>query len=242
MENQAAHNDASQLASEFKEYAYSVSHDLSAPVRAMVEFSKILASEHGDIINPERKEYLTLIVDNGQKLQRMMEGLLQYSRLNTMAKPFTDVDVGLILQDCKMIMQPEILSSRAEITIGDMPIVYADPDQLKQLFIILLTNAIVYQPEGQTPKIEISAEEKDAAWEFSIADNGIGIAPKFHKKIFGIFQRLHTDEEYTGVGMGLKLAHKILQRHAGDIWCESMSNNGTVFHFRLPISPKMIQL
>lgn len=227
------HMDAGAIAAEFKEYAYSVSHDLSAPVRAMVEFSKLLKAEHASSISDEGREYLSMIIENGVKMQMMMDGLLQYSRLNTMAKPFSNVDVGKILEDCQVILKPQITTSKARLEIGQMPIIHADAEQLMQVFLALLENALKFQPEGGSPYIKISASETENFWQFAIADNGIGIAPQFQQKILKIFQRLHADDAYSGVGIGLTLAQKIILRHGGRIWCEPHSPQGTLFCFTM---------
>ncbi len=225
------HTDAAAIAAEFKDYAYSVSHDLSAPVRAMVEFSKLLTNEHANSLNDEGKEYLSVIIENGHKLQAMMAGLLAYSRLNTMAKGFVKVDAGRIVQDLRLIMEPQIKASKAVLEIGDLPTVTADIEQLMQVLHILLDNAIKFQPHENIPTIKISAEEKQSFWQFAVSDNGIGIKPQFQDKIFKLFSRLHSDEEYPGIGIGLTLAQKIIHRHGGKIWFESTIGKGSVFYF-----------
>lgn len=223
-------------ANEFREYAYGVSHDLSAPVRAMVEFSRLLTTEHAASLNDEGREYLSLIIESGAKLQAMMDGLLQYSRLNTEARPFRDVSAGEALQRCRSAMSERIAASGAELQVAELPVVQADSEQLTQLFSALIDNAISFQPPGRKPVIQISAEQVDGYWRFAVADNGIGIAPRFHEKIFKLFQRLHADEEYPGVGIGLFLAQKIVHRHGGAIWCEPVAGQGTCFYFTLPLS------
>jgi len=229
------HNDENTITEEFKEYTYSVSHDLSAPVRAMVEFSKILADENADTLNEEGKQYLSLIVENGVKLQAMMDGLLQYSRLNTMAKPFTRVDANRIIEDLRVILEKQILTTHTKIdVVGVLPTVVADIEQLMQVFQVLIDNAIKFQPAGNAPQVTISAREEGGFWQFAIKDNGIGIAPEYQEKIFKLFGRLHTDDEYSGVGIGLTLAQKIVQRHGGKIWYKPASETGSTFYFTLP--------
>ena len=163
----------------------------------------------------------------------MMEGLLSYSRLNTMAKPFCDVSVARILEDLKIIMMSQISASGAQIEIGEMPTVHGDVDQLMLLFQALFDNAIKFQPADNKPLIRIAAKEKENCWQFYVADNGIGIDPKFHEKIFRLFGRLHADDEYPGVGIGLTLAQKIVERHGGNIWIDPL-HKGTVFLFEIP--------
>lgn len=226
-------NDDPSLALEFQNFAYSVSHDLSAPVRAMVEFSKLLSSEYTDALSDEAKQYLALIIGSGGKLQAMMEALLQYSRVNTMAKPLADIETEPVLKACLAAAEKRLDRPAAEIETGKMPAVHADADQLRQLFDILVDNAVKFQPRGLTPHIRITAEPQGSLWRFSVIDDGIGIAPQHAEKIFKLFQRLHTDEEYPGVGMGLTIAQKIVRRHGGALWFEPREE-GSAFHFTLP--------
>jgi light-regulated signal transduction histidine kinase (bacteriophytochrome) len=200
----------------------------------MVEFSKLLANEHRHELSRDAKEYLAIIVDSGHRLQQMMSGLLHYSRLNTMARPFVDVSAEVIVKNCLTVMESAIAESQAVIEVGALPVLHADMEQLMQLFCILLDNALKFQPAGNRPNIQISAQEKNGFWQFAVADNGIGIAPDYQGKIFGLFQRLHTEDEYPGVGIGLKLAQKIVQRRGGAIWCESSAGQGATFYFTIP--------
>ncbi len=229
------HNNTEAIRAEFKDYAYSVSHDLSAPVRAMVEFSRLLTTEHADTLNDEGKEFLSLIIENGEKLQEMMDGLLAYSRLNTMAKPFCEVSPSRIVEDCRTILEKQILISGTEIHVSEMPTIKADTEQLMQVFHALIDNGIKFQPKENKPIINISAEEKDGAWQFAVTDNGIGIDPKYQEKVYQLFQRLHTDDEYPGVGIGLTLAKKIVQRHGGNIWYEPNPDQGITSYFTVPV-------
>lgn len=230
-----ASKDTAVILSEFQDYAYRVSHDLGAPVRVMVEFSKLLEQDYADKLDAEAKEYLSIIVESGRKMQAMMEGLLQYSRLNTMREDFTPVDLGLVVQHLQLVMEEPIKKSGAKLIIQDLPTVSADREQMIILFKALIENAIEFQPVGHIPLITISAEKKDKFWQFAISDNGIGIKQQFQDKIFRLFGRLHPDNEYSGVGIGLTLAQKIVQRHGGKIWFESMMGQGCVFYFTLPV-------
>jgi len=224
---------AQEIADEFRHYAYSVSHDLGSPVRAMVELSKLLADEHTEALNDEGKEYLGLIIENGHKLQEMMEGLLQYSRLTSAAAPFVKTDMNKVVEGCLAEMKPSIVAAQAKIEMTELPVIEADPAQCGQLFQILIDNAIKFQPRKSVPHIRLAAERKGHGWEFSVSDNGIGIMPQHQEKIFQLFQRLHTDQEYSGVGIGLTLAQKIIQRHGGRIWHEQPDGKGAVFRFTL---------
>lgn len=223
-----------RLAADFQDYAYSVSHDLSAPIRAMVEFSKLLQADHGASLNPEGREYLSLIVESGQKLQEMMAGLLQYSRLNTMAKPPARVKMGDILLHCRIILEEEMDQKKAVLEVSELPEVEGDVEQLMILCLILLKNSLTFQPLGQCPHIAVAAEREGDFWRFSVTDNGIGVESCYREKIFELFKRLHGEDDYPGVGMGLSLARKIIHRHDGRIWCDDAPGQGVVFYFTLP--------
>ncbi len=225
--------DAQEIAREFREYAYNVSHDLSAPVRGMVEFSRLLSTDQADVLSKDGKLYLALIIENGEKLYHMMDGLLAYSRLNT-ANPFSDVDCNLLLKNCLIVWDKidTIYSSITEIV--SLPVVNADAEQIMQLFMILLDNAFKFHLPGSKPYIRVSAQRQAQEWCFSIADNGIGIDPAFGQRIFKLFQRLHTDREYPGIGAGLALAQKIVHHHGGKIWFEPTPRQGTTFLFTIP--------
>jgi chemotaxis family two-component system sensor kinase Cph1 len=226
--------DTNQIEQEFKEFTYIISHDLSAPLRTVVEFSRLLNSEYADKLDGEAKEYLGLITEGGLKLQTMLQGLLDYSRLNTMAKPPSLVNCNTILADCQLVLKNEMKAKKAVLEIGTLPTVKADAEQLMQLFLILLNNALKFNA-GNPPRINIGAEQNDAYWIFSIRDNGIGIPAEFYDRIFKPFQRLHTESEYEGIGMGLSLAKKIAERHGGRVWVESVLGKGSCFMFSIPL-------
>lgn len=226
--------NAETIEQEFKDYAYIVSHDLGAPVRAMVEFSKLLQEEQQEHLSDDAKLYLSLVIDNGVKMQRMLKGLLDYSRLNT--KPFKSVslDMNAVLGQCLKALETKVKESKAEILYTQLPSIDFDAERMAQLLEILLENAITYIPGGKAPRIKCDIRDENGNWHMMIEDNGIGIAPQFREKIFKIFQRLHTEEEYPGIGMGLALAQKIVQSAQGKIWFEDALAGGAVVHILLP--------
>ena len=225
---------ADAIAKEFRDFAYSVSHDLGAPARAVVEFSKLLKDEQPNALTEDGKLYLSLIISNGEKLQQMLAGLLDYSRLNTLAKTLSVVDCNVLLEHCQVVLKEKIKEKRAVLEIDPLPHVKADAEQLIQLFLALLDNALTYHLPVEAPHIQLSAMEEDNGWRFSIRDDGIGIEPSFHKQIFDAFQRLHNEEEYSGIGMGLALAQKIANRHDSRIDVDSTLHHGATFYFTLP--------
>lgn len=233
LSNEDNSGDAQAVLQEFKDYAYGVSHDVGAPVRAMVEFSKLITTEHAQNLNEEGKLYLSLIIESGEKLQKMMAGLLDYSRLNTEAKPFTGVDCNITLESALMFLGKKFDFSRECIDSAPLPNIYGDAQQLEQLFVVLLDNALKFQPPDSKAAIKIDARKEEGCWKFAIKDDGIGIAEWYQQKIFQIFQRLNPDREYPGVGIGLTLAQKIVRHHGGRIWVESVVGQGATFLFTI---------
>lgn len=231
MENAA---EMESLAKTFKEFAYVVSHDLGTPLRAMIEFSKLLKEENSEALNEESQLYLSMIITNGEKAQAMLAGLLDYSRLNTSAKPSAPTDCNQLLRECQNALAEKISAHNAKLTVSSLPIMSSDAEQIKQLFMSLLDNAITYHVRGEAPAVSVSAERQAADWVFSVRDNGIGIDERFHERIFQPFKRLHPDGEYPGVGMGLALAKKVVERHGGRIWVDSSPGQGAAFLFSIP--------
>lgn len=221
------------LSEEFNEFTYIVSHDISNPIRGMVEFARLL-KDQGELLSEDARMYLELIVLNGERLQRISRGLLEYSRFNTRAKPFTKIACDDIVISCREYLATKISSTKAQLDIDSLPTVMGDTDQLTLLFMILIDNALTYQAHEHRPHIKIFAEPIDSAWSFHIIDNGIGISPKYFEIIFRPLQRLHTDEKFLGAGMGLTIARKIIHRHNGQIWLKSQLEHGSEFIFTLP--------
>lgn len=229
-------NSHDVVAKDFKEFAYVVSHDLGAPLRAVVEFSQLLQHEHGDVLTEESELYLAMILRNGRRAQEMLSGLLEYSRLNTVVMPLAETDCSMLAHECVQGLSGLIEGRQARITLGPLPTLAADANQLQRLITSLLTNALIYSRVGVTPIISLTAEKYKNEYIFCVQDNGIGIDAKFHEKIFQPFRRLHSEGEYPGIGMGLTLARKILDRHEGRIWVESRAKCGAAFYFSLPIA------
>ncbi len=236
MENITNIDKAENLAKTFKEFAYVVSHDLGAPLRAMIQFSHLLQSADAHALSEEGKIYLHMIVENGQKAQAMLAGLLEYSRLNTDVNPRQPTDLNKQLQQCREELASKIEENDATVVAGPLPVVQANPDQARRLLFCLLENSLTFRNENQAPVVTIAAEQKEGEWMITVRDNGIGIDPRFHERIFMPFRRLHTDEKYPGIGMGLALAKKVADQHGGKLWLESEPGRGAAFKFTLPVA------
>ena len=178
-------------------------------------------------------KYIAHIVEGSERMHHLINDLLQYAKAGSSSRPLVPVDVNDIIEKTLANLTFEIQASNAEITVDRLPRVSADDGQLIQLFQNLVGNYIKYR--NNTPHIHISAKRKNKEWIFQISDNGIGIDPHQFKRIFDIFQRLHTRDEYAGTGIGLAICKKIVERFGGRIWVESKPGEGSSFFFTLPL-------
>jgi light-regulated signal transduction histidine kinase (bacteriophytochrome) len=225
---------------EFRDFAYIVSHDLAGPVRSIVGFSQILAEQADKLDNEEDRLHLDLVIESGERLNEMIQGLLAFSRLNTVSRPVEMVDLEMILAKCHMALQMRLDNSKGQLTYPKMPEVRGDPSRLYTLFYALLDNALKFRRDGVPPDIRVYFEESANQWDFCIADNGIGIDPMFYDDVFRPLRKLHTDEAYSGVGMGLTLARKIVIQHGGNIELEPSDSGGLAVYFSLSKTPPVV--
>jgi light-regulated signal transduction histidine kinase (bacteriophytochrome) len=222
-----------RTAQNLEQYAYTVSHDLQEPIRMVVGFSQLLQRRHGDALDPKGREYVELIVGSAQRMSAMLNGLLTLSRIGRAQIRQEPVDLNEVYQLARASLATAIDESGAELSAEALPQVRGDRSLLVQLLQHLLTNALEYRAEAP-PRIQLGARRRDGDWELTVSDNGIGIDPKFAQRIFQPFQRLHTQREHGGVGVGLTLARRIVERHGGQLWVESAPGAGASFHFTLP--------
>jgi light-regulated signal transduction histidine kinase (bacteriophytochrome) len=230
----ALRQQLTQLSEDFQRFAHAVSHDLNAPVRAMVGFSGLLLKKYGDTLDDKGQQYLSFIVGGGEKLQAMMAGLLQYSRLNTGTVTPVAIETNMLVEECLGALHDQIHASGAIVTVDTLPNMVGDANQIHQLFMCLLENALRFHKLDVPPQIKVLAGTPQDSWIFCVIDQGIGIDARFHEDIFLVFRKLHGDSEYPGVGMGLTLAKKIVENHHGRIWVESSPNEGARFFVWLP--------
>jgi light-regulated signal transduction histidine kinase (bacteriophytochrome) len=223
---------------DLQQFAYVASHDLQEPLRAIVSFSQLLEDKYRDKIDKDGKEFIHFITDGAKKMNILIKDLLSYSRITTHANPSKIINLEKILKDALYNLQEAIKESRAVITYDKMPILKVDKTQFIQLFQNLLSNAIKFRRE-EPPRIHIGIRKINDEWLFSVKDNGIGIESKYFDKLFNIFYRLHTKEEYSGTGIGLPICKKIIQRYGGKIWVESELGKGSTFYFT--ITPEKIK-
>lgn len=218
---------------DLEQFAYVASHDLQEPLRAVGGCVQILQRRYQDRLDERADELIAHAVDGVHRMQKLIDDLLTYSRVSTRGKAFEPCDTGAVLRLVLDNLQASLKDAGATVTHDDLPVVRGDAAQLAHLFQNLLGNAVKFR--GQAPPlVRVGARRAGAEWIFSVRDNGIGIAPEYLERIFDIFQRLHTREEYPGTGIGLALCKKIVERHRGRIWAESEPGRGATFHFTLP--------
>jgi len=230
----ALRQELAQLSEDFQQFAYAVSHDMSAPLRSMANFSGLFLKKYNHVLDDKGRRYLSFIIEGREKMQAMMAGLLQYSRINTGTFTPVVIDTGMIAKECLDTLQEAIRESGAKITIEPLPGVVGDVQQIRWLFTYLLENALRFHKPGMPPQITIMGGTPQGRWTFCVADQGIGIDADFYEDIFLVFRKLHSESEYPGTGMGLTLAKKIVERHHGRIWVESSPGVGTRFFVWLP--------
>ena len=217
---------------ELEQFAYVASHDLQEPLRMVSSFTQLLSQRYADQLDDKARKYIEYAVDGAVRMQRLINDLLTYSRVNTQGGSPSRTDAGRVLGEALHNLSSAIGESGAIISSGMLPEVQVDPTQLLQLFQNLLSNAIKFRA-AETPEIRVTACDAGSEWMFSVKDNGIGIDPKYADRIFVIFQRLHTRREYPGTGVGLAVCKRIVERHGGKIWYASTAGSGTTFYFTL---------
>ncbi len=222
---------------DLERFAYISSHDLQEPLRTIVSYAQLLERKYKGMLDADADEYLQYLVKGGKRMQNLVHDLLEYSRVNTKGSELRETDASAVVEDTLPIIRTLAEANGATVTYDALPMVMADPTQLRQVFSNLISNAIKFRREGVPPDIHISARKRDGMVQFSVRDNGIGIEPQYFERIFVIFQRLHGVEAYEGTGIGLAIVKRIIERHGGRIWVESEPGQGSTFHFTIP-APK----
>ncbi len=219
---------------DLQQFAYVTSHDLQEPLRAINTYTQLLAGRYKNIFDEEGVQFLTYIAGSASRMDRMIRDLLSYSRVvNQDPPPFQQVPLGPVVQWAMMNLQQAMTEADALIEFDNLPVVCGDRTELIQLFQNVLSNAIKYRG-GDQPVIRICGEERpDGMVQIGVTDNGIGIAPEYHERVFGLFKRLHG-HEYPGTGLGLAICKRIVEKHGGTIWVESSAGQGAKFIFTLP--------
>ncbi len=228
-------SDLQRSNAELKRFAYVASHDLQEPLNHVSNYVQLLEMRYGDRLDEDAKDFIGFAVEGVSLMQTLIDDVLAYSKVDSQVSQFELTEVKVSLEQALTNLQKRIRESKARIIIQDsLPTIMADKTQLMQLFQNLIGNAIKFR-SAAAPEIEIKAERKEDEWLFSVKDNAIGIEPQFSDRIFVIFQRLHTRDEYPGTGMGLAICKKIIECHRGRIWVESELGKGSTFYFTIPV-------
>jgi light-regulated signal transduction histidine kinase (bacteriophytochrome) len=217
---------------ELSQFAYIASHDLQEPLRMVSSYTQLLAQRYAGRLDADADEFIAFAVDGATRMQRLIQDLLAYSRIGTERMEVRQISSQTALDRALANLGGAIEESGVRITNDPLPTLPADKTQLIQLFQNLIGNAIKYRGASD-PKVHISARETRGRWQFSIRDNGLGIESQYHDRIFGMFQRLHNRNEFSGTGIGLAICRKIVERNGGEISVSSEPGRGSTFHFSL---------
>jgi PAS domain S-box-containing protein len=218
---------------ELEQFAYVASHDLQEPLRMVASYLELLAERYKGQLDEKADRYIDYAIGGAVRMKALLDGLLTFARVATQGRVFEFVDSRKALTGAITNLDTTIRESAAEVTFDTLPIVLADPIQIIQLFQNLISNALKFCA-AKPPRIHVSSLGNGERWTFSVRDNGIGIAPQHQDRIFQIFQRLHSREEYSGTGLGLSICKKVVERHGGRIWVDSQPGQGSTFYFTIP--------
>ncbi len=216
-----------------QDFAYIISHDLREPLRMVKSYVELLARRYEGELDEAAHEFIHYAVDGAERMEGLIRGLLEFSRVQSRGKPFKPTDLEGVLEDAMANLTMQLEETGAKITHDPLPTLLGDRGQLVQVFQNLLHNAVKFRGT-EPPRVNISAERVEDGWEIAFQDNGIGIEPKQQARIFQLFQRLHAPDEYEGIGMGLSICERIAERHGGSITLESEPGNGSTFKLFIP--------
>jgi signal transduction histidine kinase len=218
---------------ELQAFAYSISHDLRAPLRAMGGFARILIDEYAPQLPPQAHDYLHRIQDNVQRMGQLIEDLLAFSRLGQQGIDQKRLEPGKVVQQVLDELHEMQKDRQVEVVIGDLPPCHADPALLKQVYANLLSNALKFTREREAARIEVGCEQQEGEAVYYVRDNGVGFDMRYADKLFGVFQRLHSEQDYEGTGVGLAIVQRIVRRHGGHVWAEAAVDRGATFYFTI---------
>jgi len=226
---------------ELESFSYSISHDLRAPLRAINGFGMMLEEDFADRLDDEGRRLLKTIRENSLRMGQLIDNLLEFSRLCHAPLASIDVNVDSMVRELVEELAPDTHPRSVTFDVDPLPMTYGDRGLLRQVWINLLSNAVKYSAKQSLPRIEVRSRVEDAQVIYSVRDNGVGFDMKYADKLFGVFQRLHTANEFSGNGVGLAIVQRIVKRHGGRIWASGALEQGAVFSFALPAKPAINQ-
>jgi light-regulated signal transduction histidine kinase (bacteriophytochrome) len=221
------------LNKELAAFNYSVSHDLRAPLRAINAYANILEEDYSSTLDEEGKRLLGVVKSSAKKMGNLIDDLLVFSRLGRKEVKKSRIDIKGLVQNT-LIELSKVIPNNAEVEIGNLSPSYADFNLINQVFVNLISNAIKYSSKKENPVIKINSELVNGEVIYSVSDNGVGFEMQYADKLFGVFQRLHSEEEFEGTGVGLAIVERIIHKHGGRVWGEGKSGEGATFYFSLP--------
>lgn len=227
--------DLERSNAELKKFAYVASHDLQEPLNQVANYVQLLEMRYNEELDQDAKDFIDFAVEGVSLMQTLIDDVLAYSKVDLKGIEWELTEVETALNQALGNLRGRIAETGAAITFDSLPTIVADPTQLMQLFQNLIGNAIKFKKKDEAPRIHVGVQRQEEAWLFSVQDNGIGFDQQFADRIFVIFQRLHTRDEYPGSGMGLAICKKIVECHRGRIWVESTLGQGATFHFTIPV-------
>ncbi|MFC0030996.1 ATP-binding protein [Micromonospora chaiyaphumensis] len=223
---------------DLEQFAYVASHDLQEPLRKVASFCQLLQRRYAGQLDERADQYIAFAVDGAQRMQRLINDLLAFSRIGRLTTGFTEVDLNKVMGDVAGQTEAARQYADAELTWDRLPVIRGEEPLLTNLLANLVSNSIKFRRPDVPPKVHVSARLVDDEWEISCRDNGIGIEPEFADKIFVIFQRLHSKDAYPGTGIGLAIVKKIVEYHGGRVWVDTDTTEGTTIRFTLPALPE----
>ncbi|WP_316748069.1 sensor histidine kinase [Pedobacter gandavensis] len=218
---------------ELESFSYSVSHDLRAPIRAINGYTKIIVEDYGDLLDADGIKILQSIINNSKKMGELIDDLLAFSKLGRKQVTVSEINMNDLVDAVKSELVFDENEHLPEFIIGELPRAQGDKSLIKQVWINLISNGIKYSRYKEKTRIEIGAYREDQHIVYYVKDGGAGFDMAYYDKLFGVFQRLHSQEEFEGTGIGLAIVHRIVQRHQGRVWAESTLDEGSCFYFSL---------
>ncbi len=219
---------------ELEGFSYYVSHDLRVPLRAIICFSQIFFEDHNENLDKEGKRVLNVVRDNAERMERLIDDLLNFSHLGRKGMKKKSIDIEKMAKDILNELKALNPERKPKITVNTLPAAYGDESLMREVLINLLSNAIKFSKNEKSSLVEVGGRLEKDENIYYVKDNGVGFDMKYSDKLFGVFQRLHSQEEFKGTGVGLALVQRIIERHAGRVWAEGKVNKGATFYFTLP--------
>ncbi len=224
---------------ELEAFSYSVSHDLRAPLRAISGYSMILKEDYGTKLDAEANRVIDVTISNVKMMGQLIDDLIAFSQMGKNEAMHEVIDMKSLAESCVAELFQDTKENKYEVIINPLPRCYGNGSMIKQVWLNLIGNAIKYSSKKLNPRIEIGCKEDESSMHvYFVRDNGIGFDMQYAHKLFGVFQRLHNQEEFEGTGVGLALVKRIIDKHKGQVWAESTGGEGAVFYFSLPASGK----